>query len=48
MNTMNPIRIGTPLRVALKHSALALAVAAGLAAGSVQALTTTDTYNLGP
>ncbi len=35
------------LRVALKHSALAFAVAAGLGAGSAQALTTTQTFDLG-
>jgi autotransporter-associated beta strand protein len=36
-----------PLRVAIKLPALALALAAGLAAGSAQALTTTATFNLG-
>ncbi|MCX6879771.1 MAG: autotransporter-associated beta strand repeat-containing protein [Verrucomicrobia bacterium] len=44
---MNTTRIGNPLRVALKHSALAVAVAAGLAADSVHALTTSQTYDLG-
>jgi hypothetical protein len=45
MKTPNPTPIGNHLRVALKHSALA--VAAGLVAGSAQAVTTTATYNLG-
>ena len=44
---MNTTPIGNHLRVALKHSALALAVAAGIVAGSAQAGTTTATYNLG-
>ncbi len=48
MKTMNPTPIGNHLRVVLKHSALAAAVAAGLAGGSVQAQTTTQTYDLGP
>ena len=47
MKTMNTTSIGNHLRVALKHSALALAVAVGLVAGSAQAVTTTATYNLG-
>ena len=47
MKTPNPTPIGNHLRVALKHSALALAVALGLAAGSAQALTTTTVITLG-
>lgn len=47
MNTMNMNRISNRLRVALKHSSLAVAMAAGLGAGSAQALTTTATYQLG-
>jgi hypothetical protein len=46
-NTMNTNRIGSRLKVALKHSALALAATAGLAIGSAQALTTTTVINLG-
>ncbi|MCF7733644.1 MAG: autotransporter-associated beta strand repeat-containing protein [Akkermansiaceae bacterium] len=44
---MNITRICNPLRVALKPSARALAVVVGLVAGSVQAVTTTSTYDLG-
>jgi hypothetical protein len=40
-------RIQNKLLIALKHSAIALAVAAGLANGSAQALTTTQTFDLG-
>ena len=47
-NTMNTTDIRSRLKVALKHSALALAAMTGLAIGSAQALTTTATYNLGP
>lgn len=39
--------IRNPSRVSLGHSALAVALAAGLGAGSLQALTTTATYDLG-
>jgi hypothetical protein len=44
MKTLDPTK---PLRGALKRLALAVAIAAGLSAGSAQALTTTATYNLG-
>jgi autotransporter-associated beta strand protein len=44
---MKTLSLCNSLRVAIKLPALALAVAAGLAAGSAQALTTTATFNLG-
>ena len=44
---MKMLNICNHLRVAFKHPALALAVTAGLGAGSVQAGTTTTTFNLG-
>jgi hypothetical protein len=37
-----------PMRKALTHLALALALAAGFTPGSAQAITTTNTYNFGP
>jgi hypothetical protein len=46
--TMNTQRIHNPLRATFKQSALALVAAGGLAIGGAHALTTTETYNLGP
>lgn len=47
MKTMTQNRICNPLRVALRPLARAIALAAGLAVGSVQALTTSQTFDLG-